>query len=137
MPWAQTISRRTLTSESRIVSTIPRGICVKQNGSASGLYPSTSVLPSISPHHRIPTHSHTINALLPNVKTGKTTSVSNSTPHSPSLSSPKLRTRSVVSSAFLLCTKLARTGTRERAALACERSGQLKQISRRITHPLR
>ena len=140
MPWAQTISRRTLTSESRIGRTIPRGICDKQNGTASGLSPSMSVLPSISLQNRIPTHSRTINALLPYVKTGKTSSVNNSTPHSLSLSlslsSPKLRTRSVVSSAFLLCTKLARTGTRDRAALACERSGQLKQISRRITHPL-
>jgi hypothetical protein len=52
------------------------------------------------------------------------------------LSSPKLRTRSLVSSDFLLCTKLARTGTRDRAALACDRSEQLKQISRRITPPL-
>jgi hypothetical protein len=136
LPWAQTISRRHLTSESRIGRTIPRGICVKQNGTASGLSPSMSVFPSISLHQcsvRI-LHSPTINALLSYVETSKTSSVCNNTPHS--LSPPKLRTTSVVSSAFLLCTKLARTGTRDRAALACGRSEQLKQISRRITHPL-
>jgi len=134
MPWAQTISRRALTSESRIGRTIPSGICVKQNGTASGLSPIMLVLLSISFYHRVPTHSPIINALLSYAKTGKTCSVSNSTPHALSLSSPKLRTRSVVSSAFLLCTKLARTGTRDCAALYCERSEQLKQISRRITH---
>jgi hypothetical protein len=134
MPWAQTISRRPLTSESRIGRTIPRGIYVKQNGTASGLSPIMSVLPAVSLYHRVPNHSPIINAQLSYVKTGKTSSISNSIPHALPLSSPKLRTRSDVSSVFLLCTKLARTGTRDSAALDCERSEQLKQISRRITH---
>lgn len=135
MPWILTISRRSFTSESRIGRTIPCGICVKMALSQVCL----RACRFCRQYHftpRIPTHSRTISVRLSYVKTNKTSSVSNSTPHSLSLSSSKLRTGSVVSSAFLFCIKLARTGTRDRAALACERSEQLKQISRRIKHPL-